>query len=234
MRSLAHLFDSLGMTYRRDVKLYTSGHLNHSKLCKTSEKIKQGRLYSARKQTSFMTERNQSPAENERARKMNRFSGNFCSSIPLLPAQGEFSCPNNRRPQSPVTSIGISADFSTLLEMLKFKALKKKVEEGTDSLHMCLKRAELDVSEILVLKNKQVKNRQQCVMEHAKDEYQFILSDLDGVTKSEYFNKFLYFQKEFIARHDLLQNDFRGTKASEKHERKLAKVRKRVPKLMER
>lgn len=159
-----------------------------------------------------MTERDQSPDENERARKMKRFSGNFYSSIPLLLAQGEFSCPNNRRPRSPMTSIGVSADFSTLLEMLKLKALKKKVEEGTDSLHMCLKRAELAVSEIMVLKNKQVKNRQQYVMEHAKDEYQSIPSDLDGVTKTEHFNKFLYFQKEFIAKHDLLQNDLEELK----------------------
>lgn len=153
-RSLAHLLDSVEMAYRTDVKLYTSGHLNHNKIYKPSEKIKQGLWYSARKQTSFMTEGNQFPAENERARKMKRFSGNFCSSIPLLPAQAESSCPNNRHPQSSVTGVGASADFSTPLEMLKLKALKKKVEEGCDGLRMHLKRDELDVSEIMVLKNK--------------------------------------------------------------------------------
>ncbi|KAM6365982.1 LOW QUALITY PROTEIN: uncharacterized protein C6orf118 homolog [Alca torda] len=223
-----------GLRYRTDVKLCTSGHLNHNKPYKPSENIKQGQWYSARKQTSFMTEKNQFPAENERARKMKRFSGNFCSSSPLLPVQAESSCPYNRRPQSPVTAVGASVDFSsTPLEMLKLKILKKKVEEGTDRLHMCLKRDELGVSEVMVLKNKPVMNRQ-CVTELVKEEYQFISSYLAGITKTEQINKFLYFQKEFIAKHELLQNDFTGGKVSEQHKRKLAKERKGVPKLLER
>ncbi|KAM6407378.1 LOW QUALITY PROTEIN: uncharacterized protein C6orf118 homolog [Pluvialis apricaria] len=220
VKSLAHLLDSVEMSYRTDVKLCTSGHLNHHKLYKPSEKINQG-WYSAKKQTSFMTERNTFPAENERARKMKRFPGNFCSGVPLLPAQAESSCPNNRRPQSPVTADGASVDFSTPLEMLKLKALKKKVEEGSDRLHMCLKRDELDVSEVMVLKNKPVKNSD-CVMVLAEEEYQFIPSYLAGVTKTEQFNKFLHSQKEFLANYELL-NDFSGSKVLEQHERKLAK-----------
>ncbi|XP_050749188.1 uncharacterized protein C6orf118 homolog [Gymnogyps californianus] len=175
-----------------------------------------------------MTERNEFPAEYERARKMKRFSGNFCSSILLLPAQAEPSCPKNRRPQSPVTSVGASADFSAPLEMLKLKALKKKVDEGTDGLHMHLKRDKLDVSEIMVLKNKPVNNSRQCVVELAKEEYQFIPSYLAGITKTEQFNKFLHFQKEFIAKHEPLQNDFTGSKVSEQHERKLAKELQKI------
>lgn len=226
VRSLAHPSDSVELTYRTDVKLYTSGHLNHNKLYKPSEKIKQGRWYSASKQTSFVTERNQFLVENERTRKMKNCSGNFCSSIPLLPAQAESSFPSNRHPQSPVISIGASVDAnSTAPEILKLKALKKKAEEGTDRFHMCLKSEELDISEIMVLKNKPVKNSRQCAVELAKEEYQFIPSYLAGVTKTDQFNKFLHFQKEFIAKHELLQNDLTGKKVSEQHERKLAKVR---------
>ncbi|KAM6084863.1 LOW QUALITY PROTEIN: uncharacterized protein C6orf118 homolog [Theristicus caerulescens] len=146
VRSLGHLLDSVEMAYKTDVKLYTSGCLNHNKLCKPSEKIKQRQWYSAR---------------------------------------------------------------------------KRKREEGTDRLRMRLKRDELDVSEIMVLKNKPVKNSH-CVVELAKEEYQFIPSYLAGVTKTEQFNKFLHFQKEFIAKHELLQNDFTGSKVSEQHESKKA------------
>ncbi|XP_050565779.1 uncharacterized protein C6orf118 homolog [Cygnus atratus] len=177
VRSLAHLLNSVELAYRTDVKLYTSGHLNHNELY----------------------------------------------NIPLLPAQAESSFPNNRHPQSPVTSVGASVDASsTAPEILKLKALKKKAEEGTDRFHMRLKRKELDVSEIMVLKNKPVKNSRQCAAELAK-EYQFIPLYLAGVTKTDQFNKFLHFQKEFIAKHELLQNDFTGKKVSEQHERKLAK-----------
>lgn len=109
-------------------------------------------------QASFMTERSQFPAENERARKIKRFSGNFCSNLPLLPAQAESSCPNNRHSQSPVTGVGASADFSTLLEMLNFRQLQRKTEEKTDGFHMHLKRDEVDVPEIMVLKNNPVSN----------------------------------------------------------------------------
>lgn len=80
----------------------------------------------------------------------------------------------------------------------------------------------------MVLKNKPVKNSRHCVVELAKEEYQFIPSYLAGVTKTEQFNKFLHFQ-EFIAEHELLQNDFIGSKVSDQHERKLAEK-----KLMER
>lgn len=125
---------SVEMAYRTNLKLYTSGHLKAKEVCKPSEKIKQGWWSSARKQTCFIIERNQFAAENESARKIRRFSGNFSSSIPLLPAKPAFFCPNNRHPQSPVTCVSASADFSIPLEILKLKALKRK-EEGTDRFH---------------------------------------------------------------------------------------------------
>ncbi|XP_031959775.1 LOW QUALITY PROTEIN: uncharacterized protein LOC116441693 [Corvus moneduloides] len=167
----------------------------------------------------FHNRRNQFLAENERARKIKRFSGNFSSSIPLLPAKPEFFCPNNGHPQSPVTCVRASVDFSIPLEMLKLKALKRK-EEGTDRFHRVIKRDELDVSEIMVV-------------ELVKEEYQFILSCLAGVAKTEQFNKFLHFQKEFMANHELLPNNLTETKILEQHESKLAEVRKWVSKWME-
>lgn len=45
------------------------------------------------------------------------------------------------------------------------------------------------------------------VVELVKGEYQFIPSHLAGVAKTEQFNKFLHFQDEFIANHELLPND---------------------------
>lgn len=75
-----------------------------------------------------MTERNQFLAENKRARKMKIFSDSFCCSITLFPAQAKSSCSNNRCSQSPVAGVGASTDFSTPLEMLKLKVLKKKGE----------------------------------------------------------------------------------------------------------
>ncbi|XP_009700036.1 PREDICTED: uncharacterized protein C6orf118 homolog, partial [Cariama cristata] len=66
-----------------------------------------------------------------------------------------------------------------------------------------------------MLKKKPVKNSQQCVEELAKEEYQFIPSYLAGATKTEQFDKLLRFQKEFVAKHELLQNDFTGSEVVE-------------------
>ncbi|XP_067150677.1 uncharacterized protein C6orf118 homolog [Apteryx mantelli] len=229
MRSLTHLLDRMEIAHKNDIKLYTSGHLNHNKFYKPSEKIKGGQWDSARKQTIFMRERDQFLAQNERGGKMKIFSSNFYSSIPPLPAHTDSSFPTNRYPQTSVTRVGPPADVSlTPLESLNLKVPKKKVEETTDRLRMHLKRHELDVSEIMVLKKKPVKNSRQCVAEPAKEEYQFIPSYLAGITKTDQFNKFLPFQREFIANHELLQNDFTGSKVSEQHEMKLAKELQKI------
>ncbi|KAG6930608.1 chromosome 6 orf 118, partial [Chelydra serpentina] len=110
----------------------------------------------------------------------------------------------------------------------QLKELKKKIEEETDRLNKPLKREELDVPEMKVLKYKPVKNSRRCAVEVAKDEYQFMPSYLAGVTKTDQFNKFLHFQRDFIAKHDLLENDITGRKASERHERKLAQALQRI------
>ncbi|XP_010210201.1 PREDICTED: uncharacterized protein C6orf118 homolog, partial [Tinamus guttatus] len=224
IRSLTHLLDSMEIAHKNDIALYTSGHLNHNKLYKPSEKIKQGQWDSSRKQTSFMRERDQFLTQTESSKKMTKFSSNFYSCIPPPPAHTDSSFPTKRYPQSSVTRVGPPADVSsTPLESLNLKEPKKKVEEGTDRLSMCLKRDELDVPEIMVLKNKPVKNSRQSVAEPAKEEYQFIPSYLAGITKTDQFNKFLHFQREFIAKRELLRNDFTGSKISEQHEMKLTK-----------
>ncbi|XP_062429035.1 uncharacterized protein C6orf118 homolog [Rhea pennata] len=230
MRSLTHLLDSMEIAHKDDIKLYTSGHLNHNKLYKPSEKIRWGQWDSARKQTSLMRERDQLPAQNERARKMKKFSSNFYASIPPLPAHIiDSSFPTKRYQQSSVTRVGPPTDVSlTPLESLNLKAPKKKVKEGTDRLSTHLQRHELDVSEIMVLQNKPFKNSQQYVAEPAQEKYQFIPSYLAGITKTDQFNKFLHFQREFIANHELLQNDFTGSKVSKQHEMKLAKELQKI------
>nr|XP_009679549.1 PREDICTED: uncharacterized protein C6orf118 homolog [Struthio camelus australis] len=58
------------------------------------------------------------------------------------------------------------------------------------------------------------------------EEYQFIPKYLSGLTKTDQFKKCLHFHREFIVKHELLQNDFTGSKVLEQRERKPAKERK--------
>uniref|UniRef100_A0A8C3SJ46 Chromosome 6 open reading frame 118 n=1 Tax=Chelydra serpentina TaxID=8475 RepID=A0A8C3SJ46_CHESE len=232
-RSLTHLLDGLEKAHRADVQLYTSGHLNHNKLYKPRENIKPGYWDSAKKTTHFMTERKQFPAPNicnETAKKMKNSLADFTPSTTLVPVRAKSASPIYRCHQALMASVDPPVNGplpSTPLER-QLKELKKKIEEETDRLNKPLKREELDVPEMKVLKYKPVKNSRRCAVEVAKDEYQFMPSYLAGVTKTDQFNKFLHFQRDFIAKHDLLENDITGRKASERHERKLAQALQRI------
>ncbi|KAH0622437.1 hypothetical protein JD844_024756 [Phrynosoma platyrhinos] len=85
-------------------------------------------------------------------------------------------------------------------------------------------REELEVPEMKMLKYRPAMNSRLCVMREAKDEYKFLPSYLAGVTKMDQFHKFMQFQKDFIVKQDLLENDYVGSKSAEQHERKLAQA----------
>ncbi|XP_077668291.1 uncharacterized protein C6orf118 homolog [Eretmochelys imbricata] len=232
-RSLTHLLDGLEKAHRADVQLYTSGHLNHNKLYKPQENIKPGYWDSAKKPTRFMTERKQFPAQNicdETAKKMKNTLADFTPSTTLVPVRAKSASPIYKHSQALMASVDRPVNgplTSTPLER-QLKELKKKIEEETDRLNKPLKREELDVPEMKVLKYKPAKNSRRAAAEVAKDEYQFMPSYLAGVTKTDQFNKFLHFQRDFIVKRDLLENDTTGSKASERHERKLAQELQRI------
>ncbi|XP_030412577.1 uncharacterized protein C6orf118 homolog isoform X2 [Gopherus evgoodei] len=232
-RSLTHLLDGLEKAHRADVQLYTSGHLNHNNLYKPRENVKPGYWDSAKKPASFMTERKQLPAQNickETAKKMKNSLADFTPSTTQVPVLAKSAFSIYRHSQALMASVDHPVNgplTSTPLEK-QLKELKKKTEEETDRLKKPLRREELDVPEMKVLKYKPVKNSRRCAAEVTKDEYQFMPSYLAGVTKTDQFNKFLHFQRDFIAKHDLLENDITGSKASERHERKLAQELQKI------
>lgn len=63
-----------------------------------------------------------------------------------------------------MTSAGFSADTISPLEMLKLKELKKKADEGADRHYILLKRDELNVSVIMVLKTKELRTGDSVLM----------------------------------------------------------------------
>ncbi|XP_075780723.1 uncharacterized protein C6orf118 homolog isoform X4 [Pelodiscus sinensis] len=232
-RSLSHLLDGLENAHRTDVQLYTSRHLNHNKLYKPQKNIKLGYWDSAKELTHFTTERKQFPTQNicnETAQKMRNTSSDFTPSSTLVPVRAGTASPFFRHTQAPTSSVPLPVKgplTSTPLEN-QLKELKNKIEEETERHKKPLKREELDVPQMKVLKYKSVKNSRRCAAEVTKDEYQFMPSYLAGVTKTDQLNKFLHFERNFIAKHDLLENDVTGSKASERHEKKLAEELQKI------
>ncbi|XP_012662161.1 uncharacterized protein C6orf118 homolog [Otolemur garnettii] len=91
------------------------------------------------------------------------------------------------------------------------------------------KREELRVPDLQVLRYKAAGSSRECALSPpGRDQYHYVSSYLAGITKADGYKKFLSFQKEVLAKHHLLRNDFKGNKAAEHHERKLHQELQRV------
>lgn len=88
------------------------------------------------------------------------------------------------------------------------------------------RKEELRLPEMKVLKYPKVTSSRQCYKSPpGRDVYRYVSSYLAGITKADRYNKFLSFQKEVLAKQDLLKNDFTGSKVAVNHENKLKEVR---------
>ncbi|XP_037673805.1 uncharacterized protein C6orf118 homolog isoform X2 [Choloepus didactylus] len=221
--NLTKLLNKLQKDHRDDVCLYTSGHLNPNKLYRPPETI----LYHWPNASRPKTEK--IPREKKRSdkkiAKMKDALANFTIHTALLPNDSR-NTPLFRylNPKAPVAHTYISKEDSIPEEILKQQ--KEKVSayppEGQ-------RREELRLPEMKVLKYKLVESSRQCVMSPpGKDEYRYISSYLAGVTKTDRYKKFLHFQKDVLAKQDLLNNDFTGSKAALCHEKKLKRELQKI------
>ncbi|XP_004465976.1 uncharacterized protein C6orf118 homolog isoform X2 [Dasypus novemcinctus] len=214
--NLTKLLNKLQKDHRDDVGVYISGHLNPNKLYRppetiiyhwpnanrpTSEKIPEVKKYSDKK-----------------IAKMKDALANFTIHTALVPNDGK-NTPLFRylHPKAPLSYTYMSTEDSFPEEVLKQQKEKVSVHppEGR-------RKEELRLPEMKVLKYKLMESSRQCIMSPpGKDEYQYITSYLAGITKTDRYKKFLHFQKDVLAKQDLLNNDFTGSKAAVCHEKKL-------------
>lgn len=204
---LAELLDDVEKAHKSEIRLYVSGHLNHNKLFKPPKSAKYNYWGSAKKTTLL------SAKENALGR-------------PPVPIRAQSASPLGYR--SPVHPASFRAPVSVSLNTAAFKLQKKeapeKHEDEAGKFQKQLIREELDIPEMKLLKYRRLKSSRLCVTKEFKDEYRFLPSYLAGVTKKDQYNKFMQVQKEYIAKQDLLENDFIGSKSTERHEKKLAQV----------
>uniref|UniRef100_A0A8I3X5S5 Translin-associated factor X-interacting protein 1 N-terminal domain-containing protein n=1 Tax=Callithrix jacchus TaxID=9483 RepID=A0A8I3X5S5_CALJA len=75
--------------------------------------------------------------------------------------------------------------------------------------------------EELLLPDMKVLQYQEAGLTGARDQHCCVSSYLAGVTKADSYRMFLCFQKEVLAKQDLLGNDFTGSKVAKGYEKKL-------------
>ncbi|XP_062981744.1 uncharacterized protein C6orf118 homolog [Elgaria multicarinata webbii] len=225
--NLTNLLDEVEKAHKAQIQLYTSGHLNHNKLFKPQERVKRNYWESAKKSALNLRKRAQFTAPSEASRKSKNTLSDNGTPTPTRAKSASHSCRQPRASKASSTA-PISASLSAEAFKVQSKEAPEETEDGVGIFQKQHIREELEVPEMKMLKYRPFKNSRLCAMKEIKDEYQFLPSYLAGVTKTDQFHKFMQFQKDFIAKQDLLENDYIGSKSAEQHERKLAQALRNI------
>ncbi|XP_060275301.1 uncharacterized protein C6orf118 homolog isoform X3 [Ovis aries] len=205
--NLRKLLNQLQKDHRDDVYMYTSGHLNPSKLYRPPETI----LYHwpnanrPREAKVFGAER-----LSDKVKKMKDALAHFTINTAVGPSDAE-NTPLFRYLNPPAQASQASQEDVSPKAGLR--------EAGSPERP---KREELRLPDMKVLKYKEVRSSRECVTSPpGRDEFQYVSSHLAAVTKADSYRKFLSFQKQVLAKQDLLMRDFTGSQAARCHEKKL-------------
>lgn len=214
LSSLTELLNRVQKEHSADVSLYTSGHLNPDNLYRPPETILQHwRNANRPKRETAFRER---PWAGQVARMedaLAHFTINTALSphdapdTPLFrylnPAAGASHTPGEAGPGPGAQDAG-----------------------GSPAPR---RRAELSWPDLRVLKPKPPGSSRQCALApRGRDEHRYVRSYLAGVTRADRYRAFLCFQKEILAKQDLLKRDATGSQVAVSHEKKLQQVRGRL------
>ncbi|XP_058024009.1 uncharacterized protein C6orf118 homolog [Ahaetulla prasina] len=218
---LTELLDDVEKSHKSEIRLYVSGHLNHNKLFKPPKSAKYNYWKSSKKPTLPSAKEDALGGPHEMLEKVSS-----SKHVPPVPIRAKSASPLGY--QSAVHPASFRTPVSVSLNTAAFKLQKKeapeKPEDEAGAFPKQLIREELDIPEMRLLKYRRLKSSRLCVTKEFKDEYRFLPSYLAGVTKKDQYNKFMQVQKEYVAKQDLLENDFIGSKSTERHEKKLAQA----------
>ncbi|XP_075410325.1 uncharacterized protein C6orf118 homolog [Tenrec ecaudatus] len=209
--NLTKLLNRLQKDHRDDLYLYISGHLNPNKLYRPLETIL-NHWPNAKwpRETKAPREKKQL---DQKVAHMKDAWAHFTINTALVPDDAASSrLFRFLNPKPPAARLG----------MARGEALREERQEVPTVLSQQLAREEPRLTELRVLKYRPSESSRQCALSPpGREEYWFVDSYLGGVTKADRYRKFLCFQKEIVAKQDLLKTDFLGHKAVERHQQKL-------------
>ncbi|XP_055982285.1 uncharacterized protein C6orf118 homolog [Sorex fumeus] len=211
--NLRKLLNRLQRAHREHVLLYTSGHLNHHN------------LYQPPRQEGFRWANSRLPplargAEGrpppEKVAQMADALVHFTLHTALTPDDAEgsrlFRFLNLAPPDVPHPS-----EEDLLLECRPGALSPERP-----------RKEELRWPELKVLKTKYWRSSRKCGQSPGPDRYQYVSTYLAGITKEDQYREFLRFQRDVLAKQDLLSSDFTGSQAALALERKLERELQKV------
>ncbi|KAK2116638.1 hypothetical protein P7K49_003524 [Saguinus oedipus] len=208
--NLKKLLNRLQKDHREDVDLYISGHLNPNKLYRPPETVLQHWPNANRPREQRVSGVGE-PLAGQVVR-MKEALARFTIHTALVPSDAQ-DTPLFRY-LNPQASLSHTSE-EDLLPMEDLGEGKEEMHRGPPG---WLRREELQLPDVKVLQYQEAGPR------GARDQHRCFSSYLAGVTKADSYRMFLRFQKEVLAKQDLLENDFTGSKVAKGHERKLQQV----------
>ncbi|XP_028637306.1 uncharacterized protein C6orf118 homolog [Grammomys surdaster] len=220
--NLRKLLSRLQEDHRKDIYVYTSGHLNPRKLYKPPETIFQhwrNANKSWQKPSTSTSSAISSISRKEQVSEMKDAWVRFTVNTALHPDDTHntplFRYLNPRIQSSHALKEG---ETSTSPQYEEEEELKERPVFSRET-HM---KEELRLPEMKVLRYSEVVSSRQCSRSApGRDVYQYISSYLAGITKADRYKKFLSFQREVLAKDDILKYDFTGSKVAVNHENRL-------------
>nr|AAH83819.1 Hypothetical protein LOC681210 [Rattus norvegicus] len=217
--NLRKLLSQIQRDHRKDIYVYTSGHLNPKTLYKPPEIIFQHWRNANRSWEKPTTSAPPvSVSRNKHVAEMKDAWVRFTVNTALHPNDIR-NTPLFRYLNPQVqSSLALEGDSSTIPQKDGEEELQERHVFSRET-HM---KEELRLPEVKVLRYPEAVSSRQCSRSApGRDVYQYVNSYLAGITKSDRYKKFLSFQKEVLVKDDLLKYDFTGSKVAVNHENRL-------------
>uniref|UniRef100_A0A0D9RII1 Chromosome 6 open reading frame 118 n=1 Tax=Chlorocebus sabaeus TaxID=60711 RepID=A0A0D9RII1_CHLSB len=210
--NLKKLLNRLQKDHREDVYLYISGHLNPNKLYRPPETVLQHWPNAHRPKGERSSEVGELPTG--KVVRMKEALAHFTIHTALVPSEAQ-DTPLFRylNPQASLSHT-LEEDLFPVEVLREGKEEKKGGPPGRGPPGW-RRREELRLPDVKVLRYQEAGPR------GSRDRHHYVSSYLAGATNADRYRMFLRFQKEVLAKQDLLKNDFTGSKVAVGHERKL-------------
>ncbi|XP_075452831.1 uncharacterized protein C6orf118 homolog [Ascaphus truei] len=222
---LQKLLNGLERANKYDTQAYTSGHLNHNHLFKPQVLDEKAFWKSGKKSIRFSLQSRQlqdqifHSATEKRVKKMKDALANFTIKTSFVPGHSKIK--PSVRFSTVIKSLAPSINTQFPGSFLQSEPQETCMEKQEyEELRPSFQSEELDLPELNLLTFTCGKYRN-TFPDHAGENL-FVSAYLAGLTKTDQFNMFAQFNRDFLRKEDLIE-DFSKNTSVERYERKLAK-----------
>nr|XP_033791568.1 uncharacterized protein C6orf118 homolog isoform X2 [Geotrypetes seraphini] len=219
------LLDGIEKANQEEIQTYTIGHLNCNNLYKPQVLIQKNFWRSNQELTRSRGKSHFSmpPKLEERVKLMKNSWADFTIKTSLISSSKNVTSQVLSKGESKMKKLRpVSPIQSQFTGFFQESGSEDKGQDAEEKTNEPVLKDELELPDLQLLKFKPVGGRRIGIMDSIA-EYHFLPSYLAGLTKTEQFNMFKRFNKDYLKKEDLLEKEITRNKIAEDHEKKLMK-----------